>query len=279
MGVVPFAAFLLLFLKIGCGRGDLSVSPPGLECIMIENRALDNRIDLERIPKHIAIIMDGNGRWAERHGKPRSKGHEAGARNVKEITDACRELGVKTLSLFAFSTENWRRSKREIDSLFKLMAKAINRYSDQIQKTDVRLLHMGKLDGLPEQTARDIQRCVDMTRNNTTMDVCIALNYGGRQEMVDAAQHLAEQVQQGRLRPEEITEELLAANLYLPQHSEADLLIRTSGEHRISNFMLWQISYAEIVVTPALWPDFNRSCLNDAIVEYQSRNRRFGGRP
>lgn len=246
---------------------------------MKKQEAPDSRIDPEHIPGHIAIIMDGNGRWAERHGKSRSKGHEAGAKNVYEITEACRELGVKTLSLFAFSTENWRRSKKEVDSLFRLMSRYVKRYSDQIQKTDVRLLHMGNLEDLPRETAGDIRECLERTRNNKAMDVCIALNYGGRQELVDAARRLAGQVKAETLREEDITEEVLAANLYLPQHSEVDLLIRTSGENRISNFMLWQISYAEIIVTPTLWPDFNRSCLNDAIVEYQARNRRFGGRP
>lgn len=245
---------------------------------MSKSSAPDSRIDMARVPGHIAIIMDGNGRWAERNGKPRSKGHEAGARNVREITEACRELGVKALSLFAFSTENWRRSKKEVDSLFKLMAKAINRYSDQIHKTDVRLLHMGNLEGLPEQTARDIEKCVEMTRNNMTMDVCIALNYGGRREMAEAMRKIALRVQNHEITADEVTEEMVAQNLYLPQHAEVDLLIRTSGEYRISNFMLWQISYAEIVVTPKLWPDFDRASLYDAIVEYQSRNRRFGGR-
>ncbi|HOC68506.1 MAG TPA: polyprenyl diphosphate synthase [Candidatus Hydrogenedentes bacterium] len=246
---------------------------------MTNNKGPDPRMDMARIPRHVAIIMDGNGRWAKRTGQPRSKGHEAGARNVREITEACRELGVKALSLFAFSTENWRRSKREVDSLFNLMTKSIKRYSDQIHKTNVRLLHMGLSDGLPAEVAGDIQKCVELTRNNTAMDVCIALNYGGRRELTDAARKIARQVQQGELRPEDITEETLAAHLYLPGHSEVDLLIRTSGENRISNFMLWQISYAEIVVTPTLWPDFNRDRLHETLVEYQSRNRRFGGRP
>ncbi len=246
---------------------------------MDKKAALDDRIDMERVPSHIAVIMDGNGRWAESRGKSRAQGHEAGARNVREITEACRELGVRTLSLFAFSTENWRRSKREVDSLFRLMSKAIQRYSDQINKTDVRLRHIGRIEGLPEPAARDVLRCVELTRNNATMDVCIALNYGGRAEIVDAAQNLARAVQRGELRPEDITEEEFERRLYLPEHANVDLLIRTSGESRISNFMLWQASYAEIVVSPVLWPDFGRQCLFDAVVEYQSRKRRFGGRP
>lgn len=246
---------------------------------MERNAAPDSRIDPARVPRHIAIIMDGNGRWAERHGKPRSKGHEAGARNVQEITEACRDLGVKALSLFAFSTENWRRSKQEIDSLFGLIAKYVKRYSNQFHKIDVRLLHMGNPEGLPAETVRDIQKCVEKTRNNKTMDVCIALNYGGRQELVEAARKLACQVKEGKLRAEDITEDVFAANLWLPAHPEVDLLIRTSGENRISNFMLWQISYAEIVVTPTLWPDFNREALFDVVAEFQERDRRFGGRP
>lgn len=246
---------------------------------MKDKKGPDPRIDLDQVPRHVAIIMDGNGRWAKRNGKPRSKGHEAGARKVREITEACLELGVSALSLFAFSTENWRRSKQEIDSLFNLMTKSIKRYSDQINKINVRLLHTGVLDGLPDEVVQDIQKCVERTRNNTAMDVCIAMNYGGRRELTDATRKIATQVQAGAMRPEDITEDVIAANLYLPGHAEVDLLIRTSGENRISNFMLWQISYAEIIVTPTLWPDFSPTSLYDAIVEYQSRSRRFGGRP
>ena len=246
---------------------------------MKDKKGPDPRIDLDQVPRHVAIIMDGNGRWAKRNGKPRSKGHEAGAREVREITEACLELGVSALSLFAFSTENWRRSKQEIDSLFNLMTKSIKRYSDQINKINVRLLHTGVLDGLPDEVVQDIQKCVERTRNNTAMDVCIAMNYGGRRELTDATRKIATQVQAGAMRPEDITEDVIAANLYLPGHAEVDLLIRTSGENRISNFMLWQISYAEIIVTPTLWPDFSPTSLYDAIVEYQSRSRRFGGRP
>ncbi len=241
--------------------------------------APDSRIDLQRIPAHIAIIMDGNGRWAKRQGKTRSQGHEAGARNVRLVTEACRELGVRALTLFAFSTENWNRPKREVDSLFRLISRAMKQYADKINETDVRLRHLGEMDGLPEHAARDVRKCMEQTRNNKTMDVCVALNYGGRAEIVQAARKLADAARRGEIAPEDITEELLARQLYLPDHSEVDLLIRTSGELRISNFMLWQISYAEIVVTPTLWPDFNRQALYDAIVEYQARDRRFGGRP
>lgn len=239
----------------------------------------DSRIDMKRVPAHVAIIMDGNGRWAERHGKTRAQGHEAGARNVREITEACHALGVRALTLFAFSTENWNRSKREVDALFRLISRAMRQYSDRIHETDVRLRHLGDLDALPAAAARDVRKCLDMTRDNRGMEVCVALNYGGRTEIVEAARRLAAAAQRGELRPEDITEDRFAECLYLPEHSEVDLLIRTSGEYRVSNFLLWQISYAEIVVTPTLWPDFNRQCLYDAVVEYQSRARRFGGRP
>ena len=239
----------------------------------------DSRIDMTRMPAHIAIIMDGNGRWAAQNHKTRSQGHEAGARNVREITEACRMLGVRALTLFAFSTENWNRSKREVDSLFRLISRAMRRYSDQINETDVRLRHLGNLDELPAAAANDVRKCMELTRNNTGMEVCIALNYGGRAEIVAAARRLAESVERGELQPQDITEERFAERLYLPEHAEVDLLIRTSGEYRISNFLLWQISYAEIVVTPTLWPDFGPQCLYDALVDYQSRKRRFGGRP
>lgn len=239
----------------------------------------DNRIDMERVPAHIAIIMDGNGRWAKRNGKNRSQGHEAGARNVREITEACRELGVRALTLFAFSTENWNRPKREVDSLFRLISRAMQQYANTINESNVRLRHLGALDALPEHAAKDVRKCMELTKNNTTMDVCMALNYGGRGELVHATKRIAETVQRGEIQPEDINEETIAQHLYVPEHSEVDLLIRTSGEMRISNFMLWQISYAEIVVTPTLWPDFNRTALYDSIVEYQARDRRFGGRP
>lgn len=241
--------------------------------------AQDSRLDSNRIPNHIAIIMDGNGRWAKRNGKTRSQGHEAGAQNVREITEACRALGVHTLTLYAFSTENWRRPKREVDSLFRLISKAMQKYAQRINETDVRLRHVGNLEALPKRAVEDVLKCEELTKANKTMDVCMALNYGGRQEIVHAAQKIAECIRKGELNPEDIDEDTVSQFLYLPEHSEVDLLIRTSGEMRISNFMLWQISYAEIVVTPTLWPDFNQSSLEDAIMEYQSRDRRFGGRP
>jgi undecaprenyl diphosphate synthase len=246
---------------------------------MEKNNSSTKSIDMDRMPGHIAIIMDGNGRWAQRNGKTRSQGHEAGARNVREITEACREIGVRVLTLYAFSTENWSRPKREVESLFRLISRAMQKYAKKINETDVRLRHIGDLEALPKQAVQDVLKCEKLTNNNKTMDVCMALNYGGRKEIVRATQAIAQKILDGELQPNEIDENTIAQHLYLPEHAEVDLLIRTSGEMRISNFMLWQISYSEIVVTPTLWPDFDKKCLHDAIVEYQARDRRFGGRP
>ncbi|NLF57924.1 MAG: di-trans,poly-cis-decaprenylcistransferase [Candidatus Hydrogenedens sp.] len=240
---------------------------------------LDPRLDPRRMPRHIAIIMDGNGRWAERLGLTRAEGHEAGARGVRQAIEGCREMGLRALTLYAFSTENWRRSKFEVNTLFRLMSKYIRREVDEIHANGIRVRFLGEMDRLPERAAKDLRYCLDLTAGNTGMDVCVALNYGSRAEIARAARMLCEDAADGRIRPEEVDEAAVAARLYVPEHAEVDLLIRTSGEMRISNFLLWQISYAEIVVTPTLWPDFDKAALCDAIAEYQARNRRFGGRP
>ncbi len=240
---------------------------------------MDPRIDPARLPNHIAIIMDGNGRWAERHGLTRAEGHEAGARGVRLAIEGCREMGIRCLTLYAFSTENWRRSKTEVNVLFRLMSKYIRKEVAEIHKNNIRVRLLGEMDRLPVRAAADLRYCLDLTAGNTAMDVCVALNYGSRTEIARAARLLSEEVADGRLRPEQVDEAAIAARLYAPDHSEVDLLVRTSGELRLSNFLLWQLSYAEIVVTPTLWPDFDKQCLCDAIVEYQLRARRFGGRP
>ena len=240
---------------------------------------MDPRIDPARLPGHIAIIMDGNGRWAERRGLSRAEGHEAGARGVRLAIEGCREMGIRALTLYAFSTENWGRSKTEVDVLFRLMSKYIRKEVAEIHRNNIRVRLLGEMDRLPKRAAADLRYCLDLTANNTAMDACVALNYGGRAEIARAARLLCEGVADGRLRPEQVDEAAIASRLYAPDHSEVDLLIRTSGELRLSNFLLWQLSYAEIVVTPTLWPDFDKQCLCDAIVEYQRRARRFGGRP
>jgi undecaprenyl diphosphate synthase len=234
---------------------------------------------MDRLPRHVAIIMDGNGRWAKQHGKTHAQGHEAGAKGVRQAIEGCRELGIEALSLYAFSTENWRRPKLEVDALFRLMSKYIHREIEEIHKNGIRVRFMGRWDGLPRKAQQDLQFCLDRTSGNTAMDVVVALNYGGRAEIADAAQRIAQAAAAGNLDPKSIDEAAFAKHLYVPDHAEVDLLIRTSGEMRLSNFMLWQLSYAEIVVTPVLWPDFGKPELCEAIIEYQSRSRRFGGRP
>ena len=240
---------------------------------------LDTRIDMERLPRHIAIIMDGNGRWAREHGLAHVEGHEAGSKSVRKVIEACRKLGVDALSLYAFSTENWRRSKFEVSALFRLLSKYIRQEIDEMHANNIRICFMGREEGLPNRALADMASCVERTKDNTALTVNIALNYGGRAEIVDATRRIALAVQSGTLRAQDIDETLFAKYLYQPDLAEIDLLIRTSGELRVSNFMLWQLSYSEIVVPGTLWPDFDEQCLCDAIVAYQQRNRRFGGRP
>ena len=236
-------------------------------------------LDMTRLPRHIAIIMDGNGRWAQKHGVPRVEGHEAGARSVRAAVEACRELEhVKVLSLYAFSTENWRRSQVEINALFRLLSKYIHLELEDIHKEDIRVTIMGRREGLAQRVVADLEYCEERTRNNTAMTLNIAINYGGRAEIADAARQLARETAAGELRPEKIDEVAFSRRLYVPELPDVDLLIRTSGEMRLSNFMLWQVSYAEIVTLGVLWPDFRKRHLLDAIARYQKRQRRFGGR-
>ncbi len=236
-------------------------------------------IDMEHLPRHIAVIMDGNGRWAERHGVSRTAGHEAGAESVRAIVEACRELGgIDALTLYAFSTENWRRPKYEVSALFRLLSLYIERELDSIHRQDIRCTIMGRMEDLSTRVIKDLNRCMSLTANNKSMILNIAINYGARTEIADAAKAVARDVQAGTLDVDDIDEASIAQRLYVPELPELDLLIRTSGEMRLSNFMLWQLSYAEIVITPTLWPDFRKRHLYKAIAEYQARHRRFGGR-
>jgi undecaprenyl diphosphate synthase len=249
------------------------------ESMTEERRIRDDRLGMDRLPRHIAIIMDGNGRWADRHGKRKTEGHEAGARGVRQVIEGCRELGVPVLTLYAFSTENWKRSKTEVSALFRLMSKYIHKEIDEIDQQNIRVRFLGRMEGLPRRAQKDLQYCLDRTAANTAMEVCVALNYGSRMEITDAARRIAEEAKAGRLDPAHLTEEDFARYLYVPEHSEVDLLIRTSAEQRISNFLLWQISYAEFLFPEVLWPDFTKTHLCDAIAAWQARDRRFGGRP
>ncbi len=236
-------------------------------------------LDRTRLPRHVGIIMDGNGRWAERRGVSRAAGHEAGAKSVRTVVEACRELGgIEVLSLYAFSTENWRRSKLEVNALFRLLSKYIALEVPRLHEQNIRLTVMGRIEGLPATSAAELRESMAFTANNTAMTLNLGINYGARAEIADAARAIAEKVADGRLRADQVDEECIARHLYRPELPDLDLLIRTSGELRLSNFMLWQVSYAELVVTDTLWPDFGKPELFDALREYQGRTRRFGGR-
>lgn len=235
-------------------------------------------IDKSRLPRHIAIIMDGNGRWAERRGLTHEEGHEAGAKSVRVAIECCREIGIEVLTLYAFSTENWRRSEHEINALFRLLSKYIRLELDALHRENIRITVMGRMEGLAAHVVEDLGYCKELTKANDAMTVNVAINYGGRAEISDAAKRIAVAVRDGSLASDAIDEACFARHLYVSDLPDPDLLIRTSGEVRLSNFMLWQLSYAEIVSMKTLWPDFRRRHLLQAIAAYQGRKRRFGAR-
>ena len=228
------------------------------------------------LPQHVAIIMDGNGRWAAARRLPRLFGHRAGADAVRRTVEACCELGVKALTLYAFSWENRDRPSEEIHELMGLLVEFIRREMPAMHANRVRLLAIGRLEELPARVRQSLAHASTETAAHDRLTLTLALSYGGRQELVDAARRLAEEVRQGRLRPEEIDEARLAQTLYTAGRPDPDLVIRTSGEQRLSNFLLWQSSYAELYVTPTLWPDFGKAELVEALAEYERRERRFG---
>ncbi len=230
----------------------------------------------ERLPRHIAIIMDGNGRWAGQRGLPRIRGHEQGAKAVRRIVTHCARLGVGALTLYSFSTENWKRPRDEVDFLMELYVKYLIAERDTIMDNNVRFLHLGRRAGLPESVLAEMDRTIELSRDNTGLCLCLALNYGSRDELVDAVRRIAGEVQEGRLQPGNIDETLIARSLYTAGLPDPDLLIRTANERRLSNFLLWQISYAEIHVCETLWPEFGIEKLNDAIRDFAGRERRFG---
>jgi undecaprenyl diphosphate synthase len=230
----------------------------------------------ERLPRHIAIIMDGNGRWARSQGLPRIRGHEQGAKAVRAIVTQCARLGIEVLTLYSFSQENWKRPKEEVDFLMELYGQYLVAERGEIMDNNIRLVHLGRRAGLPESVLREMDETVRLSQNNTGLKLCLALNYGGRTELVDALRELAAEVQSGRLRPEEIDEEIISRALYSAGLPDPDLLIRTAGERRVSNFLLWQISYAELYVADVCWPDFSVEHLYAAIRDFGSRQRRFG---
>lgn len=233
-------------------------------------------IDRKRLPQHIAIIMDGNGRWAKKHNRRRIVGHLEGTKAIRKIVKFCGEIGIEILTLFAFSTENWNRPKREVQALMNLLFKFLRQEINNLQKNDVKLLVSGQIERLPTKVRGELSRSIDATKENSGLILNLALSYGGREEIVRACREIANQVSNGRKKIKDIDEESFNNYLYTTGLPDPDLLIRTSGEFRISNFLLWQIAYSEIYVTPVLWPDFNRQELLLAIMDYQKRERRFG---
>jgi undecaprenyl diphosphate synthase len=239
---------------------------------------LANSIDPSRLPAHIAIIMDGNGRWAGRRNLPRAAGHRAGIEAVRTTVELCRRLGIGALTLYAFSVENWKRPRAEVDTLWRLLRLYLSRELPEILRNGIRFTCMGRLDRLPPQVRQELESTMDATAPKTGMRLNVAINYSGRAELVDALNAIVQEARlEGRLRDLRIDEQAIASRLYTAGLPDPDLLIRTSGEMRISNFMLWQIAYSELYVTETLWPDFRRSDLLHAILDYQKRDRRFGG--
>lgn len=230
----------------------------------------------DRMPRHVAVIMDGNGRWAKRRGLPRIMGHRRGVDTLKKLLRCCRDWGIEALTAYAFSTENWGRPIEEVDFLMTLFERVLRQELNEMMEEDVRIRFVGNLDALPTSLRDEIDHAVTQTKENRGINFTVATNYGGRHEIVQACQAIAKQVQKGELKPEDITEELFSHHLYTSEIVDPDLLIRTSGEMRISNFLLWQLAYAEIYVTDTLWPDFDSTEFHRAIYAYQQRDRRFG---
>jgi undecaprenyl diphosphate synthase len=229
-----------------------------------------------KIPRHVAIIMDGNGRWARNKGLPRIQGHQAGSESVRAVMRACREVGVKYLTLYAFSVENWIRPEEEVSGLMTLLRSYLRDREHELHENKVRFRAIGRLQDLPEPVQQELNRVMASTRDYTSGMLILALSYGGRAEITDAARSLAADVRAGRLQPEDIDEKEFARRLYAPDIPDPDLMIRTSGEMRISNFLLWQLSYAELYITDVLWPDFREEHFRKALEEYERRHRRFG---
>ncbi len=241
-----------------------------------QRQALDLGLAPERLPRHVAVIMDGNGRWAKKRLLNRVKGHEKGADSVRCIVRACREIGIPVLTLYAFSTENWQRPRTEISALMNLLKQFLANETAEMAANDIRLSAIGQIGRLPEDVQSALARAMAQTRHNRALRLNLALSYGGRAEIVDMVRHIAAELDSGRVAPEDIDEALVARHLSTHDLPDPDLLIRTSGEMRISNFLLWQIAYAEIHVTPTLWPDFGKDEFMSILAAYQSRERRFG---
>lgn len=235
-----------------------------------------DQIDLQRLPRHVAIIMDGNGRWAKKQGKIRTFGHESGVKAVRDTVEGAAELGIEVLTLYAFSTENWNRPRFEIDALMHLLVDTIAKETPTLMKNNIRLATIGNTGSLPSRVVKNLRKCIDETAGNTRMTLVLALSYSSRWEITNAMQEIAQKVKAGTLQPEDINEETISRHLNTAAWPDPELLIRTSGEARISNYLLWQIAYAELYFTQKLWPDFRREDLHEAILDFQKRERRFG---
>ncbi|MFH0866660.1 MAG: isoprenyl transferase [Bacteroidota bacterium] len=235
-----------------------------------------DKIDLSSLPSHVAIIMDGNGRWARQKGKSRIFGHYNGVTAVRETTEAAAELGVKFLTLYAFSTENWNRPRLEVNALMKLLVQTINKETKTLNKNNIRLLTIGDTGNLPVKCRKELQEAMDKTAGNTRMSLVLALSYSSKWEIIDAVKEIARQVQKGKLDTSDINQDMFGKYLTTSSIPDPELLIRTSGEYRISNFLLWQIAYSELFFTSKLWPDFRKEDFYEAIAEFQKRERRFG---
>jgi undecaprenyl diphosphate synthase len=234
------------------------------------------KINTEKLPKHISIIMDGNGRWAKQKGLLRAFGHEEGTKAVRDVVEGCAEIGVENLTLYAFSTENWSRPKREVDTLMRLLVSSLKKEIKTLSKNNIKLNAIGNLDSLPKKAQKELNEVIEKTSANTHMTLTLALSYGSREEIMHMVRDVSDKVKKNELSLEAIDESIINEHLYTQNLPDVDLLIRTSGEQRISNFLLWQIAYAELYFTNILWPDFRREDLYEAIYNYQTRERRFG---
>lgn len=237
---------------------------------------LINSIDKNNLPKHLAIIMDGNGRWAKQKGFMRAFGHENGTKSVRVTVETCAKLGIENLTLYAFSTENWNRPKLEVDTLMKLLVSSLKNELKTLQNNNIRLNSIGNLEKLPKSINKELNEVINLTKNNTRMTLTLALSYGSREELLNVVKNISDKVKNNIISIDSIDESIINQHLYTHNLPDVDLLIRTSGEHRISNFLLWQIAYAELYFTNVLWPDFKENDLYEAIISYQKRERRFG---
>jgi undecaprenyl diphosphate synthase len=237
---------------------------------------LKDQIQLNKLPQHLAIIMDGNGRWAKQQGLLRVIGHESGTKSVRDVVEASAEIGIKNLTLYAFSTENWKRPKLEVQTLMKLLVKSLKKEIKTLQDNNIKLSAIGNLNDLPKKAHKELLEVIEKTKDNKHMTLTLALSYGSREEIVNVIKELTHKVKNNIISVESIDESIINKHLYTQNLPDVDLLIRTSGEQRISNFLLWQIAYAELYFTDILWPDFKKKDLYEALINYQNRERRFG---